>query len=116
MTVIYSEQRPWGWFEILHEESNLKIKRIMVLPGKRLSYQSHEKRSENWTVLQGQALVVLDGTNHLLSSHQMIFIPAGSRHRIQNSGQRELIFIEIQTGDYLGEDDIVRYEDDFNRI
>lgn len=116
MTVIYREKRPWGWFEILHEESGLKIKRIMVLPGKRLSYQSHEKRSENWTVIQGQALVVLDGTEHPLSSLQMIYIPANAKHRIQNPGREKLIFIEIQTGDYLGEDDIVRYQDDFNRM
>jgi mannose-6-phosphate isomerase-like protein (cupin superfamily) len=115
MTVIYREERPWGWFETLHRETQLQIKKIMVHPGKRLSYQSHEKRSENWTVIKGNALVVLDGEDHQLSIHQMIFIPVGAKHRIQNVGREELIFIEVQTGDYLGEDDIVRYADDFNR-
>ena len=114
--ITYKEERPWGWFEILHEESDLKIKRIMVEPGKRLSLQSHEKRSENWTIIKGRAIVTLDDQEHSLSINQMIFIPCRARHRIENSGSSEMIFVEIQTGTYLGEDDIVRYQDDFNRI
>ena len=114
--ITYKEKRPWGWFEILHEESDLKIKRIMVEPGKRLSLQSHEKRSENWTIIKGRAIVTLDDREHSLSINQMIFIPRQARHRIENSGSSEMIFVEIQTGTYLGEDDLVRYQDDFNRI
>ncbi|MCK4944322.1 MAG: phosphomannose isomerase type II C-terminal cupin domain [Candidatus Aminicenantes bacterium] len=114
--ITYKEKRPWGWFEILHEESGLKIKRIMVEPGKRLSLQSHEKRSENWTIIKGRAIVTLDDREHNLSINQMIFIPRRARHRIENSGSSEMIFVEIQTGTYLGEDDLVRYQDDFNRI
>ena len=88
----------------------------MVKPGKRLSLQSHEKRSENWTIIKGRAIVTLNDQEHNLSVNQMIFIPCQARHRILNSGSSEMIFIEIQTGTYLGEDDIVRYQDDFNRV
>lgn len=112
----YKEERPWGWFEILYEESDLKVKRIMVKPGKRLSLQSHEKRAENWTIIRGSAVVTLDDREHHLSSTQMIYIPCQARHRIENPGKSELIFIEVQTGNYLGEDDIIRYQDDFNRL
>lgn len=111
----YKEERPWGWFEVLHEEPDLKVKRIMVKPGKRLSLQSHEKRAENWTIISGRAIVTLDDQEHHLSCNQMIFIPCQARHRIENSGKSEMIFIEVQTGTYLGEDDIIRYQDDFNR-
>ena len=109
------EYRPWGWFEVLYEEDRLKIKKIMVEPGMRLSYQSHDQRSENWTVVQGEATVILDDRAHQLCPNQMIFIPRRSKHRIENQGDKNLIFIEIQTGAYLGEDDIIRYQDDFNR-
>ena len=110
------EQRPWGWFEVLHEEDRLKIKRILVRPKQRLSLQSHTRRAENWTVIQGQAVVCLDDGTHRLEAPQMIHIPRGSRHRIENPADRDLIFIEIQTGTYLGEDDITRYEDDYERV
>lgn len=110
------EIRPWGWFEILHEEKNLKIKRILVKPGLRLSLQSHKNRQENWTVIRGTA-VVTRGDEHIrLTSNQMTFIPPNVKHRIENISDSDLIFIEIQTGSYLGEDDIIRYEDDFDRI
>ena len=111
----YKEERPWGWFEILFEEAGLKVKRIMVRPGKRLSLQSHQRRSENWVVVQGKALFTLDDKSFALKPHQSVFIPAGSRHRMENPGLAELVFIEVQTGTYLGEDDIIRYQDDFNR-
>ena len=113
--IIYKEERPWGWFEILHEESKLKIKRIMVKPGKRLSLQSHEKRAENWTIIKGTAIVTVGDVEHHLAVNQMIFIPQKARHRIENPGESEMVFIEVQTGSYLGEDDITRYQDDFNR-
>ena len=109
------EERPWGWFEVLFEEPGIKVKRILVLPGKRLSLQSHEQRAENWVIVAGRALFTLDGEERPLEAHQAVFIPRGGRHRIENPGREDLVFIEVQTGTYLGEDDIVRYQDDFNR-
>jgi len=111
----YKEERPWGWFEILFEEPGLKVKRIMVKPGRRLSLQSHEQRAENWVVIQGKALFTLDDKTFDLQPHQSVFIPKKSRHRIENPGGGDLVFIEVQTGPYLGEDDITRYQDDFDR-
>jgi mannose-6-phosphate isomerase-like protein (cupin superfamily) len=111
----YKEDRPWGWFEILFEEAQLKIKRIMVKPGKRLSLQSHERRAENWVVVQGQAIVTLDEEIIMLKKRQAVFIPEKSKHRIENPGTEDLVFIEVQTGTYLGEDDITRFQDDFDR-
>jgi mannose-6-phosphate isomerase-like protein (cupin superfamily) len=110
------EERPWGRFEILYEEPNLKIKRIVVRQGKRLSLQSHEKRSESWVILRGKAVVTLGNGRAHISSNQSIFIPARERHRVESVGEEDLVFIEVQTGSYLGEDDIRRYEDDFNRL
>ena len=107
--------RPWGWFEVLHEEENLKVKRIAVKPGERLSLQSHRSRRENWTVIEGEALVTVEDDTHRLSAYEMVFIPAAAKHRIQNPGQVVLVFIEVQTGSYLGEDDIIRYQDDYDR-
>ena len=114
-TANYKEERPWGWFEILFEEAGLKVKRIMVKPGKRLSLQSHERRAENWVVIQGRARVTIGERTHELEPHQAVFIPRQSRHRMENPGQEEMVFIEVQTGSYLGEDDITRYQDDFDR-
>lgn len=111
----YKEERPWGWFEILYEEANLKVKRIMVKPGRRLSLQSHERRAENWVIVQGKALFTLDDRTFELEPHQSVFIPEKSRHRMENPGRDELVFIEVQTGSYLGEDDITRFQDDFDR-
>lgn len=109
------EERPWGWFEVLFEEPGIKVKRIMVRPGRRLSLQSHEQRAENWVIVQGRALFTLDDREFALEPQQSVFIPRRSRHRIENPGTEELVFVEVQTGSYLGEDDIVRYQDDFNR-
>jgi mannose-1-phosphate guanylyltransferase/mannose-6-phosphate isomerase len=109
------EERPWGWFEVLFEEAGLKVKRIMVKPGKRLSLQSHEQRAENWVVVQGQARVTLGEQTIALEKRQAVFIPEKTKHRMENPGQEGLVFIEVQTGTYLGEDDITRYQDDFNR-
>ncbi len=110
------EQRPWGSYEILHEEKGLKIKKIIVQPGMRLSLQSHKHRSENWVMIQGNALVTLGENEIPLSINQTVFIPATVKHRIANNGDVEVVFIEVQTGTYLGENDITRYEDDFNRL
>ena len=109
------EERPWGWFEILYEEANLKVKRIMVKPGKRLSLQSHTRRAENWVIVQGKGLFTLDDRTFDLEPRQSVFIPEKSRHRMENPGRDELVFIEVQTGTYLGEDDITRFQDDFDR-
>jgi len=115
MTGTYKEERPWGSFEILYEEEQLKVKRIIVKPGMRLSLQSHKNRSENWVILRGNALVTLDEEDIPLAANQFVFIPAGAKHRIANQGHDNVVFVEIQTGNYLGEDDIIRYEDDFHR-
>ena len=112
----YKEERPWGWFEILFEERTLKVKRILVKPEKRLSLQSHKSRSENWIIIKGKAVVDLDEKKVFLSKNQTVFIPEKTKHRIENREKSDLIFVEVQTGSYLGEDDIIRYEDDFNRI
>jgi len=111
----YKEERPWGWFEILYEEAGLKVKRIMVKPGKRLSLQSHERRAENWVIVQGKGRFTLDDRSFDLEPQQSVFIPQKSRHRMENPGRDELVFIEVQTGTYLGEDDITRFQDDFDR-
>ncbi len=111
----YKEHRPWGWFEILHEEKELKVKRIMVKPGQRLSLQSHRQRAENWVIVEGRALFTLGNRTIPLKPHESVFIPKGKKHRMKNPGRKELLFVEVQTGSYLGEDDITRYDDDFNR-
>ena len=111
----YKEERPWGQFENLLDEDYCKVKRLTVLPGQRPSYQYHHKRSEHWTVVKGTALVTLDDQEHVLGPADHIFIPVGAKHRIQNNGTENLIFIEVQCGTYFGEDDIVRLQDDYNR-
>ncbi len=110
------EKRPWGSFTVLEERDAYKVKRIEVLPGKRLSYQKHEKRSEHWMIVQGQAVVTLEGKEIPLNPGQTVDIPQYAAHRIFNPAQGLLVFIEIQTGDYFGEDDIIRLEDDFGRL
>ncbi len=106
---------PWGRWEVLLEESTYKVKRVTVLPGKRLSYQKHSNRNEHWSVISGSALVTIDGKDTLLEAGQAIDIPREAAHRVSNPGQSPLVFIEIQRGSYLGEDDIVRLEDDYGR-
>lgn len=108
-------ERPWGKYYVLEDESNYKLKRIEVEPGQRLSYQYHHHRQEFWTVIQGEANVVLDGIDNKLTYGQSIFIPQGARHRIENIGSDLLVFIEVQTGTYFGEDDIIRLRDDYER-
>lgn len=108
--------RPWGRYDILDEGPGFKVKRITVLPGKRLSYQSHARRSERWIVASGTALVTIDGAARRAAPGGFVEVPVGARHRVENPGAEPLVFIEIQLGDYFGEDDIVRYEDDFGRV
>ena len=109
------DRRPWGSYEVLEEGRNFKVKRIEVLPGKRLSYQKHAQRAEHWFVIEGTAKVTLDDRDVLVAAGEAIDIPVGSAHRVENPGTEDLIFIEVQRGNYLGEDDIVRLEDDFGR-
>ena len=109
------DRRPWGTFTVLDEGENFKVKRIEVLPGKRLSYQKHAQRAEHWVVVQGTAKVTLDDRNLIVTTGQAIDIAVGSAHRVENPGDGLLVFIEVQRGDYLGEDDIVRLQDDFGR-
>ena len=109
------DRRPWGSYTVLEEGSKFKVKRIEVLPGKRLSYQKHSQRAEHWFVIEGTAKVTLDGRDITINAGEAIDVPVGSAHRVENPGEQDLIFIEVQRGTYLGEDDIVRLEDDFGR-
>jgi mannose-6-phosphate isomerase len=109
------DERPWGKYTVLDEGNGYKVKRIEVLPGHRLSYQRHARRAEHWMVVRGTATVVLDGNENPLSVGEVVDIPKNAAHRIENPGKELLVFIEIQRGDYLGEDDIVRLSDDFGR-
>jgi mannose-6-phosphate isomerase-like protein (cupin superfamily) len=109
------DERPWGTFTVLDEGENFKVKRIEVLPGKRLSYQKHAQRAEHWMVVAGEARVTLDDRESTVRAGETIDIPVEAKHRVENPGTEKLIFIEIQRGSYLGEDDIVRFSDDFGR-
>ena len=108
--------RPWGRYVVLEEGAGYKVKRIEVNPGQRLSLQSHRHRQEQWTVVRGRALVTRGRDEHPLAPGESIQIPRETLHRVANPGADRMVFIEVQTGDYLGEDDIIRYEDDYNRI
>jgi mannose-6-phosphate isomerase len=110
------DKRPWGSFTVLDEGPHYKVKRIEVLARKRLSYQRHEQRSEHWMIVSGTALVTIDGREIKVPTGSTADIPVGAAHRIENLGDETLIFIEIQRGAYLGEDDIQRLQDDFGRI
>src|SRR5205085_992700 len=110
------DQRPWGSFTVLDEGHAYKVKRIEVLPDKRLSYQKHERRSEHWMVVQGTAKVTLDGREITVNTGGTVDIPSGAAHRIENVGLETLVFIEIQRGTYFGEDDIQRLQDDYGRL
>jgi len=107
--------RPWGRYEILQESSTFKVKSIWVKPHARLSYQKHKYRAEHWFITQGEGEVIINGVNHPVAAGSFIEFGAGDLHRMSNTGDQELIFIEVQTGSYFGEDDIERVEDDFGR-
>lgn len=110
------DERPWGSFTVLDDGVDFKVKRIEVLPGKRLSYQRHSRRSEHWFVVRGTAKVTLNGNEILVHTGEAVDIAVETAHRVENPDTSEiLIFIETQTGDYFGEDDIVRLDDDFGR-
>ena len=111
-------QRPWGWYQTIagDDHSGYKVKRIGVLPHKRLSLQTHAKRSEHWVITRGVAKVQIGELTHIMHANDYVYIEVGQLHRIENIGDSDLEFVETQIGSYLGEDDIVRYDDDFGRI
>jgi mannose-6-phosphate isomerase len=109
------DDRPWGSYEVLEDAPTHKVKRIEVNPRRRLSYQRHALRAEHWFIVSGTADVTLEGEVYVLTAGQAIDIARGSAHRIANAGSDSLVFIEVQHGDYFGEDDIERLEDDFGR-
>jgi len=109
------DHRPWGWFETLILAERFQVKRIHVYPGAALSLQSHVHRSEHWIVVAGTAKVTVDDEVKLLSENQSAYIPLGAVHRMENPGKVPMVLIEVQTGPYLGEDDITRYEDFYSR-
>jgi mannose-6-phosphate isomerase len=109
------DARPWGSFTVLDEGEGFKVKRIEVLAGNRLSYQKHAQRAEHWFVVRGTARVTLDDEEIIKRAGESIDIPTGAAHRVENPGEELLVFVEVQRGSYLGEDDIVRLEDDFGR-
>lgn len=109
------DRRPWGSYTVLEEAPTFKVKRIEVLPGKRLSYQKHSQRAEHWFVVQGTAKVTLDDNEITVRAGESIDIAVGAAHRVENPSEEDLIFIEVQRGSYLGEDDIVRLQDDYGR-
>ena len=109
------EKRPWGAFFVLSDEKDFKIKKIEVNPSKRLSYQFHNKRSELWYILNGEGIVTINEKKTKVKEGSVVKIKKLEKHRIENNSSKILTFIEIQTGTYFGEDDIRRYEDDYNR-
>jgi mannose-6-phosphate isomerase len=109
------DRRPWGSYTVLEEDRGFKVKRIEVLPGKRLSYQKHAQRAEHWFVVEGTAKVTLDDEEITVRAGEAIDIPIGAAHRVENPDEGNLVFIEVQRGSYLGEDDIVRLQDDYGR-
>jgi len=110
------DSRPWGSYEVLTEGEGYKVKRIVVNPHKRLSLQYHNRREENWVIVRGEGFITLGDKTMPCKRGEKFFIPVGMPHRIENKGDVPLEFIEVQIGDYLGEDDIVRLQDDYGRV
>lgn len=112
-----TEQRPWGYYTILSSDDSYKLKKIVVNPEQRLSYQSHAQRKETWVITKGYAKITLDGIEKLYTVGDTVVIDYGVKHRIHNASDSHPVeFIEVQTGTYFGEDDIVRYSDDYGRV
>lgn len=109
------ETRPWGNYKILLDQGSCKVKLISVKPGQRLSLQSHKKRSEHWTVVKGTATIWLDNEINDYTYNQSVYIDIGVKHRLENKTNEFVQIIEVQCGEYFGEDDIIRYEDDYKR-
>jgi mannose-6-phosphate isomerase-like protein (cupin superfamily) len=109
------ETRPWGGFETIHEGPGYKVKRLVVEPGRRLSLQRHRFRAESWIVVTGSPRVIVSGRARRVRSREMVTVPKGAWHRIENRGRGPAVIIEVQHGPYLGEDDIIRRQDDYGR-
>jgi len=109
------DYRPWGWYESLVVGGRFQVKRIVVNPGASLSLQSHHHRAEHWIVVEGTAKITVDETVKLVTENESVYIPLGAVHRMENPGILPMVLIEVQTGSYLGEDDIIRYEDVYSR-
>lgn len=114
-TVGTSETRPWGSWHVVDTGPGYQVKRLVVLPGRRLSYQTHEHRSEHWVVVSGLATCTLDGEVRTAAPGECVDVPRGAAHRLANPGSDELVVVEVQRGAYLGEDDIRRLRDDYGR-
>jgi mannose-6-phosphate isomerase len=112
---IERDERPWGMYEVLAEGEGYKVKRIEVNPGQRLSLQMHQSRCEHWVIVTGEAIVTVGDRELRLRENEGAIIPPQTKHRVANAGTKPLVFIEVQYGAYLGEDDITRFEDDYNR-
>jgi mannose-1-phosphate guanylyltransferase / mannose-6-phosphate isomerase len=113
--ILLKDYRPWGWFETLASHDQFQVKRIHVNPGAALSLQSHKYRSEHWIVVIGTAKVIVGDIIKMVSEGESVHIPLGSIHRMENLGETPMVLIEVQTGTYLGEDDIIRFEDNYAR-
>lgn len=109
------DSRPWGTWEVLDSGDNFCVKKIKVIPGGKLSLQSHRFRAEHWIIVEGEAVVTLGDDKLNKKADESVYIPAETKHRIQNDSSAEVIFIEVQTGDNLDENDIIRYEDVYGR-
>jgi len=112
----YKEQRPWGAFENLLDADYCKVKEIVIKPGQAPSYQYHFKRSEVWVVVKGEGELKLDGEVTPVKVGSILNIPVQAKHQIRNTSDQDLVFIEVQLGEYFGEDDIVRLEDSYGRV
>ncbi len=108
-------ERPWGYYAVVDKGSAYQVKRICVRPGHRLSYQRHERRAEHWTFVSGTAIVTIDGEDREVAVGATVDVPVRAAHRVSNPGTGDVIFVEVQTGAYLGEDDIIRLHDDYDR-
>ena len=109
------EKRPWGWYLVIDQGNRYKVKSIEVKPGASLSLQRHHHRTEHWVVVEGTAMVQVDDNTQVVHENQSTYIPIGSKHRLSNPGKIPLRIIEVQSGSYLEEDDIERFEDDYGR-
>jgi mannose-6-phosphate isomerase len=114
--VIEHAERPWGSYAVLAEGDQFKVKTLEVRPGQRLSYQRHKRRAEHWFVVAGQGVITLDDGTIEARPGDSVDVPRGAAHRIQNTGSVPLVVVEVQHGDYFGEDDIVRLDDDYGRL
>ena len=113
---LITENRPWGYFTVLEEQENYKVKKLVVNPHQRLSLQMHHHRDEQWIIVEGTAVLLCENINKEYSLGESATIPRGSKHRIENKSDSQVVIIEVQNGEYLGEDDIVRFEDDYSRV